>query len=77
MSEIDIGGQAFPVPPESVTIDGERLYPEFGMTLRDWFAGQALVTVLQHDPRSADITHSAEWSYVIADQMLKARKEQS
>jgi hypothetical protein len=55
-----------------------------GMTLRDYFAGQALVGLLAarhinpHDyplKRAAEI--SAEKSYAIADAMLEARGEAS
>jgi hypothetical protein len=57
------GGPAFPV---SCPIGNS------GMTLRDWFAGQALagycVSDLPFQPEGA-----AEWSYNMADAMLKER----
>lgn len=40
MSKQDIGGSAFPV-----VLDGANDYAD-GMTLLDWFAGQALVGVM-------------------------------
>ena len=68
MKHKDTGGQAFPVP---VT---EQNFSETGMTLRDYFAGQALVA-LWSDP-DVQMTHdaAAKWSYEQADAMLEARK---
>jgi len=63
--------------PNSQTLNG---FIERGMTLRDYFAGQALVGLLAsqhinpHDyplKRAAEI--SAEKSYAMADAMLEAR----
>ena len=70
--------QAFPLATTAETIDTP------GMTLRDWFAGQALNAIVtatsngQHHPardgRSLveGMTHDA---YELADAMLSARKE--
>ena len=58
----------FPVPPDST---------EAGMTLRDWFAGQALVTLAYQINRSTsplDITIMAQAAYALADAMMKARE---
>lgn len=61
--------RAFPVNVNGATVN-------LGMTLRDYFAGQALVALIAHpeafegdDPRAA-IAHTA---YEIADAMLKER----
>jgi hypothetical protein len=77
----DFGGPAFPAVAGSV---GFR-----GMTLRDWFAGQALAgldaTVNPHLPNDRASTlnspeadylaqRRARWSYLQADAMLAARK---
>lgn len=72
------GGPAFPVPGLSGLPNGEFLYPIAGMTLRDYFAAQAL------DPLIAgrrcylnDGARIREWatiSYMIADAMLVARE---
>lgn len=43
---------------------------ESGMTLRDWFAGQALANSYAN---SASANKVAEWAYQIADEMLKKR----
>jgi hypothetical protein len=56
-----------------------------GMTLRDWFAGQALVGIsgaevrafaIQEDA-SDDVRFWAKASYIIADAMLAARDMES
>lgn len=46
MSNKNDGGPAFPVnlePHECITVDSKPLH---GMTLRDWFAGQALPALI-------------------------------
>lgn len=66
MSEqINDGGPAFPAPYNN---DG------VGMSLRDWFAGQALVA-LPHTGCGGDlhIEDAAKAAYQMADAMLKAR----
>ena len=53
------------------------------MTLRDWFAGQALCGIMSRLPRSDYVAgvNSEDWSftagdaYAIADWMLSTRKE--
>lgn len=65
------GGSAFPlvIPP----MDGHTTHVR-GMTLRDWFAGQALAGQLAHDSlENCDAGEMARESYRIADAMLKAR----
>ncbi|WP_176331582.1 hypothetical protein [Burkholderia vietnamiensis] len=78
MDKINHGGPAFPVPlAEGQGYQGHA--PCDGMTLRDYFAGQALNGALS-DPavtifgdKDADILASAV--YRIADAMLRARGE--
>ncbi len=41
------------------------------MTLRDWFAGQALAGLVA---RASTFNSAAEWAYAYADAMLKARE---
>ena len=65
--QINDGGPAFPFAKEMETIQGLQF--STGMSLRDWFAGQALVGMLASNSRS----WCAEDSYVYADAMLKAR----
>lgn len=82
MSEKD-GGPAFPVMTERTALSNNDNYvtvrePEGGMSLRDYFAGEALKGYLS-SPGSVGIDardnpdHAAEWSYDQADAMLKER----
>ena len=58
------GGPAFP------THESDAFAPPEGMSLRDWFAGQALVS-----RKTAGMTETvARDAYWIADAMLKARE---
>lgn len=69
----DQGGPAFPVTANTANA---------GMSLRDWFAGQALAGLLAAEagmmsddaPRRPTFNDSAEAAYLQADAMLKARK---
>ena len=71
--------QAFPVPgfyhPDSP--EDYDNWPRRGMTLRDWFAGAALVGILAHPEASGGLTHSeiARASYDAADAMLEEREK--
>lgn len=71
MSEKVIGGFAFPLStPE---------WYQRGMTLRDWFAGQALAGILaaQADPNCNNLLPSdeaAREAYNYADEMLRERR---
>jgi len=71
MSEpIDDGGPAFPVENDA---NKEYNYVCKGMSLRDWFAGQALEKASKGNSKTAqDI---AKRAYYIADAMIEARKE--
>ncbi len=65
---INDGGPAFPMGyhPEGNNAD------HFGMTLRDYFAANALEKASRGSNRSAD--EIAKRAYYIADAMLKARE---
>ena len=69
---INDGGPAFPIPDVPYP-NGNVQHGWNGMSLRDWFAGQALtgVDVTTAAP-PADVI--AAWCYDIADEMLKARE---
>jgi len=70
MSMIDNGGPAFPNHPE-MPIDA----PGEGMTLRDYFAARAMQGWLSNPgPSDETINAVAQWSYRVADAMLKARQ---
>ena len=64
---INDGGPAFPI-----TENGLQGYN--GMTLRDWFAGQALAGLLSLARPDASIINDAYTSYSFADAMLAARE---
>jgi hypothetical protein len=71
------GGPAFPVAwPDPNP-------PERGMTLRDWFAGQALPSLIASAMNTKDsawpvtVTEIAEKSYQFADAMLAERAKQA
>ena len=82
--QIEDGGSAFPTTPENKTrLSGNG---GTGMTLRDWFAGQAmqgLVSKMTENREEAinngvtDPAWEAELSYEIADAMLKVRGAKS
>jgi hypothetical protein len=68
----DNGGTAFPqLEPNSAYFNAT------GMTLRDWFAGQALATAWDARDKGyydGDDSDMAMCAYQIADAMLEARK---
>lgn len=56
----------------------ERYLGHNGMTLRDWFAGQALVGFMANTNRPMTMAKDdAAWCFAIADAMLAARGDQS
>lgn len=70
------GGPAFPHVNPNFDGNWDSEPQRGGMSLRDYFAGQALVGLYQH--RSAQVRHDydmARWAYRLADEMLKAREE--
>lgn len=60
---------AFPNTGNSVW----NLTPEAGMTLRDWFAGQALIALADRRHDAPRLLSVAEKAYVYADAMLAER----
>ena len=76
MSTKDNGGSAFPVR-EWIGPNDQMIWPETGMSLRDWFAGQALAGLssrLGYHPKSdpADVVGDA---YTLADAMIAERSK--
>jgi len=66
-NETQTGGQAFP---------GGTAFSSPGMTLRDWFAGQALAGLIAADTNLASTAESlADFAYDQADAMLAARDD--
>ena len=62
----DDGGPAFPVPNDA-NVNGQA-----GMTLRDWFAGQALSGLCVDEYSS--VKTGARRAYELADAMLAERE---
>lgn len=92
MSKKDDGGPAFPVPIVATKHESGKGYEELvlvpnkgrGMSLRDWFAGQALTAIMGDDwYRDGGPEADNAWSeaaegvardaYTIADAMLTER----
>lgn len=68
------GGQAFPGPCDA-TKSGAPIYPENGggMSLRDYFAAKAMQANATNKDGPDRFTLRAEWAYMQADAMIKAR----
>jgi hypothetical protein len=73
MSDVNDGGPAFPSVGEGF---GNPSHSAPGMTLRDWFAGQALAGLVTKYARS-DTEALVVDCYECADAMLKAREVKS
>jgi hypothetical protein len=78
MSAPPDGGPAFPCATDDVVVAGKQMTIVLrgGMSLRDWFAGQALIGILgsRHGFLVDVGTESApDWAYEVADGMLAAR----
>jgi hypothetical protein len=77
MSKVNDGGPAHPFvrwrsPDGMMSIDSAE-----GMSLRDWFAGQALAGLIAQSGGTAtgsDKAVGASWAYRMADAMLKVRE---
>lgn len=90
MSKIDDGGSAFPVIPPTMEVADQVFpangypYPESGMSIRDYFAGQALAGEFASQSEADGMipnSTTGEWMvdrarlfYRMADAMLAARK---
>ena len=73
---INDGGPAFPLE-KAHDINGDYYYPaqHVGMSLRDYFAGQALSGMLAHYSNISDYQHViAQLAFVVADAMLNVRE---
>jgi hypothetical protein len=74
MKTTNDGGPAFPLMGESNHPDGGRYLFNQGMTLRDYFAGQALAGLMSDQTIKAMPEDFAESAYLAADAMLAARE---
>ena len=70
---IEDGGQAFPMAG-STDLNWNHTYPEYGLTVRDWFAGQALAGLYASGPYDCYQHGMAHDAYLAADAMIAARK---
>jgi len=72
------GGPAFPVSRGHFTDDWKLLSSDGmpGMSLRDWFAGQALSGLLAYESQRATPTDAAAAAYTAADAMLAEREKE-
>ena len=71
MSNQSDGGPAFP-RSSGPAQEGVNTQAHPGMTLRDWFAGQALAGIMSSDGRPDGDQNKADWAYDIADAMIEA-----
>jgi hypothetical protein len=62
---MNTGGPAFPIGSNA------------GMSLRDWFAGLAMVGILANDsdPSPEQVPHIVASAYILADAMLSQREK--
>lgn len=75
MPNINDGGPAFPRPYFEHPTNGEYSLAQEGMSLRDYFAGQALVGIIASEVENRTPSEIvAKRAYELADAMLKARE---
>ena len=83
MNQKDDGGRAFPTQMLNVPFNEADDPKHNGMTLRDWFAGQALIGIItssgwepiSESGNSEEPIPVSGVAYAIADAMLEARKQ--
>lgn len=75
MSTKNDGGPAFPLSAYQSQSGEWQNSPEFGMSLRDWFAGRALSAIEVTSPGQATPERFAEVAYQIADAMIAERNK--
>jgi len=86
MSKINDGGPAFPHHFEDAG-GHPRFLQSTGMTLRDWFAGQALAGMMDYackapmisdnqDGANKNLANSARLAYAFADAMIAQSQKQ-
>ena len=67
------GGPAFPIPLQPGQSFKEHGGEVDGMTLRDYFAAQAMTGIIAHPEKKGSASFFAENAYAIADAMLAER----
>ena len=71
----DTGGPAFPTKNYAAIQPLAEGYSE-GMTLRDWFAGTAMQSLILAAQNAKDIDMLSAGAYQLADAMLKERSKE-
>lgn len=76
MSKIKNGGPAFPCEGPFNPDSSKTVFAYPGMSLRDWFAGQALRAIIEADgiQYASNVKAHATFAYEQADAMLAARE---
>lgn len=77
MTDRKDGGPAFPMDGPHAMNESPAIASR-GMSLRDWFAGQALIAVLRSSPKieaEEIVKYAAKTAYSFADAMLKEREK--
>lgn len=75
MAKNENGGPAFPFD-EKNSYDGSHYHSHEGMSLRDWFAGQALAGfVVRQSAAFSDAETGAKFAYRYADAMMAEREK--
>ena len=70
---IDDGGSAFPRAADAITVEGDRHFVnELGMTVRQWYAGQALPGVIVATQTNPELTPQkvANECFLYADALI-------
>lgn len=71
---INTGGPAFP----GYRYDGSNDVWDYGMTLMDWMAGQAIASIMSLSwVGPDDLEEVAKRAYLLSDQMLLARERKA
>jgi hypothetical protein len=81
MDKVNDGGPAFPQQLSDGQCErgGTKHFGRAGMTLRDWFAGQAMIALGSSDVRSEEMPNYNVWAknaFDLADAMLAERAKQ-
>ena len=79
-TKINNGGSAFPMIQPALDPRASGFFAGDGMTLRDWFAGQALIGIIGNNnakPKNCDGEFVARNAYRFADAMIKERMKEA
>lgn len=75
MNDKETGGSAFPVTGLSGLPNDQFIYPDGGMTLRDYFAGKAISGIVSGGTQGDSIQSLANLAYMISDAMIAERSK--